>query len=126
MEWFFKAIEELLKNGVRVKLMFISQTNTSMMVEAENAKKCIGLLEKVEGNLIEKIEYENEFSLIAAIGGNHFDSKVFFRLYQTVLKVKMDVKMISSVSLPNISFLLVKREDVKRCLQIMHRELFEN
>ncbi|MEM2154019.1 MAG: aspartate kinase [Nitrososphaeria archaeon] len=122
---FFNKIAEA-KSNVMMISQSISESNISIVVKKENAKKVYEILTKEFGNEAKKLELEDDICAIACVGeGMKGTPGVAARMFKAVADAGVNVRMIAQGSSElNISF-VVKEVDGLKALKALHKEFIE-
>ncbi len=117
----------------KVNILMISQgsseVNISIIVEKEDLKKAVRILERVfaDKSIVKDVQYNEDVAIIAVVGAGMRGTKgVAARVFKAVADAGVNVLMIAQGSSEvNISFIVLRKDAVKAA-KALHDEFIKN
>jgi aspartate kinase len=111
--------------GVNIYSIITSQTCINLLVDKKDARRSFEALEDMTGGVIERIDLEEDVTLIAAVGeGLRTQKGLAARMFSAVSKANVNVEMISSGASEVASYFIVDKADTEKAITALHREFF--
>ncbi|MFQ5721380.1 MAG: aspartate kinase [Candidatus Aminicenantales bacterium] len=112
--------------GINIYSVITSQTCINLLLDMKDSRRSYESIKKLVGGIIEKIDLEDNIALIAVIGEGLLERRgVAARIFSAVAEASVNIEMISSGASEVASYFIVQEKDVRKAVNAIHREFFE-
>jgi aspartate kinase len=103
-----------------------SQTCINLLIETKDADESYGILKELKGNIIERIDFQNDIALIAVVGEGVLKRKgILARVLEAVSRERINIEMASAGASEVAIYLIISSDDVKDAVEAIHKEFFK-
>ncbi len=116
----------LSKMDINIYSVITSQTCINLLVNRKDSLKSYESMKHLVGGVIEKVDLEDNISLIAVVGEGLLKRKgVAARVFTAVAEENINIEMISFGASEVAYYFIIQENDVERAINAIHKEFFE-
>lgn len=120
-----KIGEDLADMGINIYSIITSQTCINLLLDKKDSKKSHRCIEKLAGDVIERVDLKDDIALIAVVGEGILTTKgLAAKVFSSVADEGINVEMVSGGASKVAYYLIVKERDVEKALRAIHAEFF--
>lgn len=115
----------LSDKGINIFSIITSQTCINLLIDVKDSCKSSKFIKRLEGGVIEKVDLVDDIALVAVVGEGLSERKgIAARVFSSVAKENINVKMISSGASEVAYYFLVDKTEVESAIKAIHKEFF--
>jgi aspartokinase/homoserine dehydrogenase 1 len=117
----------LSASGINIYSVITSQTCINLLLHKNDAARSLEELGKMSGGVIERVDVQDNMSLIAVVGEGLLRTKgLAAKVFTAVAAEKVNVEMISAGASEVAYYFIVDRKDLEKAVNAVHGEFFGN
>jgi len=116
----------LSDKGVNIHAIITAQTCINLLLDKKDARESYDALRGLDVGVMSRLDLEEDIMLIAVVGDGLLNRKgVAARIFSSVSRAGINVKMISTGASEAASYFIVRDSDGDKAIKALHREFFE-
>ena len=113
-------------SGINIYSIITSQTCINLLLDKKDASLSFEALKEMRGGVIGRVDLDEDIALIAAVGEGLLMRKgLAAKIFSSISKAKVNVKMISSGASEVASYFIINRNDTEKAIHALHHEFFK-